>query len=94
MGELREFTRDRLPRSLEKPPEPLSANTVWGKRWIHDGLLNSRRISGFSMDCWIRDEFLDSRQVVGFTTGSWINDRFLDSRSRDPKGTLERGRQI
>ena len=30
MGELRELTRDRLPRSLEKPSEPLSASTVCG----------------------------------------------------------------
>ena len=30
MRELRGLTRGRLPRSLEKPSEPLIASTVWG----------------------------------------------------------------
>ena len=48
--------------------------------WIHDGCLDSRWISVFTMDLWIHHGFLYSRWISGFTIGFWIHDDFLDSR--------------
>ena len=48
--------------------------------WIHDGVLDSRWICGFTMDFWIQDGFLDSRWIPRFTMDSWIHDGLLDSR--------------
>ena len=42
--------------------------------WIHDGFLNSRWISAFTMRVWIHDRFLNLRLVFGFTIGFWIRD--------------------
>ena len=42
--------------------------------------LDSRCISGFTMDFWIYEGFLHSRWISRFTMDSWILDGFLYSR--------------
>jgi len=44
--------------------------------WIHDGLLDSRWVPGFTMGFWIHEEVLRFR----FTMFSGIHDALWDSR--------------
>ena len=48
--------------------------------WIHDTVLDSQWVLGFTMGSWIHDGFLDSRKVPGFRMGFGIHDVLWDSR--------------